>query len=1634
MAGDADPTMHHGDGMRRRHSSHEVVEIEVGPEEAFDSEEPAQRVRFSVDADRRSVKKKRKSDEISREPASPQGIRGPALAIDTRTAQIMGTDGEHGTSPVGSLSQVADHGSRRALSPMSPRSARNRGLSLRSSLFTKNMSTRVTGDPSIEMIEVGPSSGHPIRPQTSDKKRATSVTITPIQERARSISPLPPVVASSAYASPPQKGVRGISALPHYQQWLQGRARRHLPIQRVKYMYEQARKFILHIQDIPPSKDGRHIMLDPTRKQALIDERTTKPYVSNLIRSSKYTAWNFLPRQLFAQFSKLANFYFLCVSILQMIPGLSTTGTYTTIIPLLCFVSLSMAKEGYDDLRRYRLDKAENNRETKVLHAYRPTPGADVAHVEQASALDGLIHWAPMKWHSLQVGDVVKLERDEAAPADLVLLNSTGPNNVAYIETMALDGETNLKNKQAATSLVSAYQSVESVAAGGAEFVVEDPNLDLYNFEGRVTMHGETVPLTNNEIIYRGSVLRNTPEILGMVIYSGEECKIRMNATKNPRIKAPSLQALVNKIVVLVVIFVVLLALYNTIAYEIWQDPAESSAWYLTDASVGFGPILTSFIIMFNTMVPLSLYVSLEIIKIGQMLLMNDVDMYDEASDTPFEARTSTINEELGQVSYIFSDKTGTLTENVMKFRKLSVAGTAWVHDDDLKGQDEPSNILMHKKRSTKSKGKRPMSKCVPRISISQPFIDASSHTVSHDELDHTSEPRRSASLWKSSALPRKSQPELSTHEMIRYIQRRPNTVFARKVKIMILSMAVCHTCLPEKNEMENRIDYQASSPDELALVTAAQELGYVARERDVSRLTIQTYPHGLSEPAESEVYEILDVIEFSSKRKRMSCVVRFPNGRICVMCKGADSVIVKRLRLAAVAQQKLSDIENRNDERRSIEVHQAMARKSSQTTRPESVGSFPRTSMSLARPSVSRSGMGRLAPIRDHVDAWLQDREQDVQSSPVDPAYYSPRLSAQLGRPSMARSDYQQSFVSEYDESDLVEESMVVDEVAVVERCLQHINDFATEGLRTLLYSHRFLEEEEYQGWKKTYQDATTSLVDRQMLVEQAGEMIEQQLELGGATAIEDKLQKGVPETIDRLRRANIKLWMLTGDKRETAINIGHSCRLIKDYSAVTVLDHEAGDAEQCIAAAIIDINRGSVAHSVVVVDGQTLAMLESDPALHTLFQDLAILADSVICCRASPSQKASLVNCIRRRVSRSVTLAIGDGANDIAMIQEAHVGIGITGKEGLQAARTSDYSIAQFRFLAKLLLVHGRWNYIRTCLYTVSTLWKEMFFFLLQALYQRSVGYTGTSLYESWSLSMFNTLFSSLIVIFVGIFEKDLHESTLIAVPELYTKGQRSAGFNFKVYLWWMFTAAAEAMVVYYTMYGLFASAIFTLDNGVFAMGDLAFTACIIVIATKVQVIVQHNKTYTAAIAWIVSVGGWFLWNIILAAQYKDNGQYNVKDGFFDRFGRNVLWWLVLILATASCLLFEIALAALHAAFLPSDAELFQELEADRATRRRFEEASAPWLQAGWDHGPEQSSLDLQRAADAQAAREGAVQALLDRPRVMEEARGSPALTVETEEQRVLVDDGRTSTDIHDVLARRFGGVRASETEGHA
>lgn len=554
----------------------------------------------------------------------------------------------------------------------------------------------------------------------------------------------------------------------------------------------------------------------------------------------------------------------------------------------------------------------------------------------------------------------------------------------------------------------------------------------------------------------------------------------------------------------------------------------------------------------FNTLIPLSLYVSLEIVKVAQMWLLNDIDMYHEETDTPFEAHTSTINEDCGQISYIFSDKTGTLTDNAMLFRKLSVGGQAWLHDIDIERPDH--NKILHKKRKPKNKGKgkgkskknqKRESKACERAEfydsrksmgdLASPRYDKYNRRPSLDRKESSN----SLTKWQSTADPARPQPQLSTMDLLGYLQTHPHTFFARKARFFLLAIALCHTCLPEMDE-DGDIDYSAASPDELALVRAAQELDYIAIDRDINTITIKSFPNGPDGEPLVEVYQILEIIEFSSKRKRMSIIIRFPSGKICIFCKGADTTLMDLLRLRDLAAQKSREVEKRATIRKSLEAQEHIRRNSmarpSIGTRPSfsgrpSIGGRPSMS-GLGRPSMA---LNRLKPIKD-LDQWMRERQEKSARPSVDEESLYSRPSGQFAaRHSIAFGEAPMAPMDHDMDEDIVDEDLALDDARVFERCFAHVNDFATEGLRTLLYAHRFLEEHEYNTWQKIYSDATTSLSDRQALIERAAELIEREFELTGATAIEDKLQAGVPEAIDKLRRAGIRMWMLTGDKRGT-------------------------------------------------------------------------------------------------------------------------------------------------------------------------------------------------------------------------------------------------------------------------------------------------------------------------------------------------------------------------------------------------------------------------------------------------------------------------------------------------------------------
>ncbi|GAV51759.1 hypothetical protein ZYGR_0AF02300 [Zygosaccharomyces rouxii] len=1365
--------------------------------------------------------------------------------------------------------------------------------------------------------------------------------------------------------------------------------------------------------------------------EVLMDERFEQPYVGNEITSSRYTICSFLPRQIYAQFSKLANVYFFLVAILQMVPGWSTTGSYTTIVPLCVFMGISMAREAFDDFRRHRLDREENDRTVKVLRKTNicynnPTAtnqnftelNNNRSKLSSQGNLDTRFHNFELlserhgvniekrKWKDLRVGDFVLLNQDDWVPADLLLLTTDGDNNECFVETMALDGETNLKNKQPSAQLNKLASAASGLANINAKIVVEDPNNDLYNFEGNLDLEndqtGESIkyPLNIDNVVFRGSILRNTENVVGVVIFTGEETKVRMNAIKNPRLKAPKLQHKVNLIVIFMVIVVTAMSLFSYLAHILNNRKYiyGNQAWYLFQQDAGTAPTIMSFIIMYNTIIPLSLYVTMEIIKLVQSKLMEwDIDMYHSVTDTPCETRTATILEELGQVSYIFSDKTGTLTDNKMLFRKFSLCGSSWIH----KGNSPTNENQLPSINLTTD---------VETISLGGNEIIGDRKDKSHLRQSFANDEAKTSVKYKGSAgaiysgrpsmrsLVGEEEPELhssndhttskpshlkSSLDLIQFIQLHPNSLFSHKARFFILSLALCHSCLPKKCTAEDKeetnedlIEYQSSSPDELALVTAARDLGYIVLNRNGKILTIKSFPNGFEKEPLLEDYEILETIDFNSNRKRMSVLVRMPNepDRILLICKGADNVILERLPIHKDTHQKMEEINIAAKERKKAEAEIVLQQRRSlerivtdddvaNSRLRSSLSSVPRGSLSLKAVKRSFSNKSNRGEFQvNSIDQFLDTIKKNDEE--IDDVVVHSKKSLQKHQEerygdirSVPQVESQQKIawhksspsrdqkMWDYIGSD----ELITNEGYLLERTLQAIDEFSTEGLRTLLYGYKWIDMAEYIEWEKRYHAAKTSFTDRRAKVDQAGGEIEDNLTLLGATAIEDQLQDGVAESIQKIRRAGIKMWMLTGDKRETAINIGYSCKLIYDYSTVVILTENDENIISKMNAISQEIDSGNIAHCVLVINGTTLAIFESNPTILSVFVELCTKADSVICCRASPSQKALMVTSIRNINKDLVTLAIGDGANDIAMIQSADIGVGITGKEGLQASRSSDYSIAQFKFLMKMLFVHGRYNYIRTSKFVLCTFYKELTFYMTQMIFQRYTMFSGSSLYESWALSMYNTLFTSLPVLCIGMFEKDLKPMTLLSVPELYATGRLGKAFNLSTFCQWVILGTLNSLLITFlnvTTWGKSALK----DNNIYALGVLNYTSIVILVNLKCQFIETHDRNWLVFSSAAISIIGWFIWCSMIPLVYDDGSVYDVSSGFYHHFGKDNTFWCAVLVLAASSVMVDVIYKTVKVTLWPTDTDIFKHLEQKGDIRKKLELGAYNEMKQGW------------------------------------------------------------------------------------
>ncbi|XP_067898450.1 phospholipid-transporting ATPase IF [Heterodontus francisci] len=1012
-------------------------------------------------------------------------------------------------------------------------------------------------------------------------------------------------------------------------------------------------------------------------------------FPDNRMISSKYTIWNFIPKNLFEQFRRIANFYFLVIFLVQLMID-TPTSPYTSGLPLFFVITVTAIKQGYEDWLRHKADNEVNNTPVYVIRS-----GCLVQTRSQ----------------NIRVGDIVRIEKDQTFPTDLVLLSTDRKDGTCYVTTASLDGETNLKTHRAVPEIAK-LQTVTQLETLRAVITCHQPEPDLYRFVGQITIRGKPTdvlrPLGPENLLLRGASLKNTNEVFGVAVYTGMDAKIALNY-KSKSQKRSSVEKSMNTFLIVFLGILVIEAIISTILKYAWRyEPSYNER---TVQEKNSSKILTgisdflAFLVLYNFIIPISLYVTVEMQKfLGSFFIVWDLDLYHEASGQRAQVNTSDLNEELGQVEYVFTDKTGTLTENEMKFRECSINGVKYEY---INGGLVPEGVTGN---------------------------------------------------FEANVPP-----------------------FTNEEKMFLKAISLCHTVhISDREETQKRnlrhviadpsnVQYYAASPDEKALVEAARKIGVTFAGSNERNILLNTF-------GKEERYKLLDVLEFDADRRRMSVIVETPEGKMIMFTKGAESSILPLAKSGAVSL-----------------------------------------------------------------------------------------MSA-------------------------------------------HVDELAMKGLRTLCVACKYLSRKEYEDIESRLLTARTSLQQREQEVADVFNFIERDLHLLGVSGVEDKLQDKVPETIEALKLAGIKVWVLTGDKQETAISVSLASGHFHRNMNILELTNQKSDSECGVQLQTLDrrIKQDHVIQHGLVVDGTSLSIALRGH--EELFMEISKNCNAVLCCRMAPLQKAKVVRLLKTSPAKPITLAIGDGANDVSMIMEANIGIGIMGKEGRQAVRNSDYAIARFRFLTKLLFVHGHFYYIRISHLVQYFFYKNVCFITPQFLYQFFCLFSQQTLYNGAYLTLYNICFTSLPILMYSLLEQDVHPRILQSKPALYKEISRNEVLSLKRFLYWTLLGFCHAFVFFFGSYLLSGDDASMMGNGQmfgnWTFGFLVFTVMFITVTLKLGIETHYWTWINHFVTW-GSIMFYFAFSLLYGAVLWPFLPSQEMYCVFIHLLSSASVWLGVIVIVVACLL---------------------------------------------------------------------------------------------------------------------------------
>jgi len=1216
-------------------------------------------------------------------------------------------------------------------------------------------------------------------------------------------------------------------------------------------------------------------------------------FPSNFIKTSKYTWLTFLPLNLFEQFRRVANMYFLFVVIIQTIPGVSPFPIYTSLAPLIFILAIGALNEAREDVQRHKADRIANSRPCELVQ-----PGG--IEVPTTSA-------------SVAVGQILKISQNQEFPADLILLHTAREDGTCYVNTANLDGEAAPKVRSASPATQNIFatpQALTEQLRGRIQY--EAPNASLYRFQGNVLLQpassaanavssadGVLSPLGDKQLLLRGAKLVNTAFVYGLVVYTGAETKMMLN--RNPaRFKFSHFEAQLNKCVIVCLIINLVICLIPSFFY-IAQDDTFAVVWDI-DKTGGLGWLLDfiTLYILFSFMVPQSLYVTIELVKVGQAKFMEwDNEMGWTDPDTGVynrcQVKASALNEELGTVDVVCTDKTGTLTSNHMELSRCSVGGALYFENDTHRDNHQLGNAQSeaHRNRYGAHKLMRELNavafaKWVAGRDEQGRFVFDHSDDWTQDE---ESSPDAAAAAEKQPLQPHQTDsaaPSPLSHA---------NGVFSGLASIdshgedessasppglkprgqfpsasatardFLLNILLCNGTLPSWKAVENKGD---DAEDEVHVVVKSNSPSSADGDKAVPELVSpdEAAPLASPKPRDNEVSPPAEAGsdpaagELAVPARSMSPVSQQHHevaAQLDEQRRGQRLVFESQspdeIALLQAAQRLGASFTQRSGNKLTIEINLPAGHPASPQSSPHAAWPSPRS---------KAPALGELEP-RDIPLKPHDSRLSLVYTVLAELEFASAwrRNSVVVRGPDGALKLFTKgadtTVAALIDHSDRRQQELL-------QLIMAQATEFAGTGSRTLLFASRPLSDEEFQRWWPTYDVAQNAFSERDKRIERAFSLLEKDMFLLGCSAVDDQLQELVPQTVDFLLASKLQIIVLTGDKKETGVEIAKQSHLVKPgfhvlYLAATsaaevetnmrtvlediVATKKAynkkhgiiGEGE--IAAAAGNSNKlglapvagtlddprhslSSLADSVDLESGRRgaqslLNTVSSSPkplgfalavdgvALELallyhrdLFMQIFVQLETVVSYRATPMQKALVVRLMKE--TGKTVLAIGDGANDCSMIAEAHVGIGILGKEGAHAAMASDFVLHRFHHLRRLICVHGRYSYWRTTQVVMFSFYKNLAFPLPLFWYCFYSMANGTTSYDSLLITTFNTFFTSLPPFFAGLFDKDVPEATLMQSPAAFDAFKRQTPFTVRAFVYTLLSATYQSVVFYF------------------------------------------------------------------------------------------------------------------------------------------------------------------------------------------------------------------------------------------